>query len=122
MFVLTTLVVTLLCDTALAAGSIKVPGLGSTKCEDVTKVGESGWRNKARRTELAGWSQGYFSGLMISYTMQIASIGGARQNNEIILDYDSEGHWAWLVDHCRANPSDSLAEAVMALFQEAISD
>lgn len=120
--ILATLLGILLDSTAMAAASIRVPGLGATTCKDVTKVGESGRRNKARRSELAGWAQGYLSGLLTFYTMQIASFGGAANNDDITIDYDSEGHWIWLVDHCQSNPSHNLAEAVMALFEDTITD
>lgn len=118
---LSTLLSIVLDGTATAA-SIEVPGLGATECQDVTKVGESGWRNKAKRTELTAWAQGYLSGLLTFYAMQISSFGGVDENGKMTLEYDSEGHWAWLVDHCQSNPSQNLAGAVMALFDDTITD
>jgi len=103
---------------AADSNSIKIPGLGATTCQDIANIGERGWRDKSRRTELGAWAQGYLGGLITSYAMQISSYGGESNNANVNIEYGSEDHWIWLVNHCTANPSQNLAEAVMALFRD----
>ena len=106
---------------AHAEESLRVPGPGATRCEDVVKISRNSSMKEDDNIELASWAQGYLSGLMTSYVTAIASFGGETKQTSITVEYDSSGHWLWLTEHCQANPSDNFAEAVMALFQETIS-
>jgi len=117
---LTVLLGIFFCAHAADSVAIKISGLGATTCEDVANIGERGWRNKSRRTELDAWAEGYLGGLMTSYAMRISGIGGESNNVDLNIEYDPEEHWIWLVNHCKANTSQNLAEAVMALFRETV--
>jgi hypothetical protein len=96
-------------------GELKVPGLGATVCEEITKISSTTDQDNIERREIEQWGQGYLSGLMTAHAIQFSRSSDEVMGTAIAIDYDSNRSWLKIVTQCQEAATDNLAQAVMAV-------
>jgi hypothetical protein len=99
---------------ALSATPLDVPGLGKTSCSETVEL----QADDTKRLELTAWMQGALTGLMIAHGRQYMSELTEVEGTPLLITYDSSGDWVWLVEYCRENENDNVAQAMMERWKE----
>jgi hypothetical protein len=99
---------------AVGATPLHVPGLGKTSCWETIEL----QADDTKRLELTAWIQGALTGLMIAHGRQYMSEYTEVEGTPLSITYDSSGDWVWLVEYCRENQNDNVAQAMMERWKE----